>query len=90
MRVDADAPVDLQWEQDLPTSLIWEEQVWQVIDRPTPLLDELEGLHPLITHAPDWPRQGWRFIARCVGSGEARTFDVMWRGQSWWVNNVWD
>lgn len=90
MRVAANAPVEVRLERGEPVALIWRGAEWCVIDRPTPLREELEWLHPLITHAPEERRIGGRFTARCAAQDEVRTFDVLEYGASWRLQNVWD
>ena len=90
MRVEANAPAEVQMRRGVPVALTWRNTTWRVIDRPTPLRQELEWLHPLITHAPDAPRIGWRFTARCTAQDEVRNFDVIERHQEWSVQNVGD
>lgn len=90
MRVGTDAPVKVQLRHGVPVALTWRGATWRVIDAPTPLREELEWLHPLITHAPDAPRIGWRFTARSTPVNEVRTFDVLDQGTTWRVQNVWD
>jgi len=90
MRVAPSAPVEVRQEAGVLVALIWRGAEWRVIDRPTPLREELEWLHPLITHAPDTRRIGWRFTARCAAQDEVRTLDVLEHGASWRLQNVWD
>lgn len=92
--VETNAPAEVQLRHRVPVALTWRNTrwrntTWHVIDRPTPLRQELEWFHPLITHAPDAPRIGWRFTARCAAQDEVRTFDVIERHQEWSVQNVW-
>lgn len=90
MRVKANVPVEVKLLHGVPVEFTWCDTDWRVIDEPTPLRRELEWLHPLITHAPDAPRIGWRFTARCTAQDEVRTFDVLERGSSWMLQNAWD
>lgn len=88
MRMTAEPAVALTFDHGLPTTLNWQDQIWVVIDHPTPLVSEVEWLHPLITHAPE-PQVGWRFTARPIDGGDACVLDVQRAGSEWRLCCVW-
>lgn len=90
MRIEVDTLIDVMLDRGIPTALAWSGAEWRAIDEPTPLREEFEWLHPLITHAPDARRIGWRFTARCSAQDEVRTFDILDCGTGWRLQNVWD
>lgn len=89
MRLETETPVAVRFERWTPSALEWAGETWHVIDQPTPLMGEVEWLHPLITHPPE-RRIGWRFTARPETGGEARIFDVLAREHGWRLCCVWD
>ncbi len=74
--------VDVWWsEQGQPARLVHGGARWRVIDRPTPLP---EDVHPLITHPPERPT-GWRCTARCEVDDTVVVFDLQTAADGWVV-----
>ena len=81
--------VQLWLENERPARLVHRGARWRVIDVPTPLSNEPDWVHPLITHPPA-RAAGWRCTARCEADQQVRVFDLVAEGGAWIAARVYD